>query len=90
MLEDNDKRTFKKIVKVLKLPIDIYDDLDKEYQNKLHCYRGHYLEAQRHLDRDRCFLYFLYFLLPFYTSVKLNLYFLPLELFIIYKSSAPS
>ena len=45
MLEDDDKRTFKKIVKVLKLPIDIYDDLDKEYQKNYELLKGQFLSG---------------------------------------------
>ena len=45
MLEDDDKRTFKKIVKVLKLPIDTYDDLDKEYQKNYELLKGQFLSG---------------------------------------------
>ena len=45
MLEDDDKRTFKKIVKVLKLPIDIYDNLDEEYQKNYELLKGQFLSG---------------------------------------------
>ena len=45
MLEDDDKRTFKKIVKVLKLPIDTYDDLDKEYQKNYELLKGQFMSG---------------------------------------------
>mgnify|MGYP004311734525 FL=1 len=45
MLEDDDKRTFKKIVKVLKLPIDTYDDLDKKYQKNYELLKGQFLSG---------------------------------------------
>jgi len=49
MLEDDDKRTFKKIVKVLKLPIDTYDDLDKEYQKNYELSKRNQHVANKHL-----------------------------------------
>ena len=45
MLEYDDKRTFKKIVKVLKLPIDIYDNLDEEYQKNYELLKGQFLSG---------------------------------------------
>ena len=45
LLEDDDKRLFKKIVKVLKLPIDIYDDLDKEYQKNYELLKGQFMSG---------------------------------------------
>ena len=45
MLEDDDKRLFKKFVKVLKLPIDTYDDLDKEYQKNYELLKGQFMSG---------------------------------------------
>jgi hypothetical protein len=45
MLPDDDKRTFKKFVKVLKLPIDTFDDLDKEYQKNYELLKGQFLSG---------------------------------------------
>ena len=42
MLPDDDKRIFKKFVKVLKLPIDTFDDLDKEYQKNYELLKGQF------------------------------------------------
>ena len=45
MLPDDDKRAFKKFVKVLKLPIDTYDDLDKEYQKNYELLKGQFMSG---------------------------------------------
>ena len=45
MLPDDDKRTFKKFVKVLKLPIDTYDDLDKDYQKNYELLKGQFISG---------------------------------------------
>ena len=45
MLPDDDKRVFKKFVKVLKLPIDTYDDLDKEYQKNYELLKGQFMSG---------------------------------------------
>ena len=45
MLPDDDKRIFKKFVKVLKLPIDTFDDLDKDYQKNYELLKGQFLSG---------------------------------------------
>ena len=45
MLDDDDKRVFKKFVKVLKLPIDTHDDLDKEYQKNYELLKGQFMSG---------------------------------------------